>query len=152
MNLSACKMKALVAQWCPTLSDPWTEETGSSVHGVLQARILGWVAISFTRGSSWPRDRTQVFCIEGKFFIIWATREAPIQDTWMQSPFRTEDTKMQLNFTNIFEILRQILFDNILMIYIHTLYDDNNHILLYGILFKTQANISKRYAVLTLIN
>ena len=44
---------------------------------------------------------------------------------------------MQLNFTNIFEILRQILFDNILMIYIHTLYDDNNHILLYGILFQT---------------
>ena len=46
---------------------------------------------------------------------------------------------MQSNFTNIFEILRQILFDNILMIYIHTLYDDNNHILLYGILFQTQA-------------
>ena len=46
---------------------------------------------------------------------------------------------MQLNFTNIFEILRQILFDNILMIYIHTLYDDNKYILLYGILFQIQA-------------
>ena len=39
-----------------------------SVHGILQARILGWVAISFSRGSSQPRDRTQVSCIAGSFF------------------------------------------------------------------------------------
>ena len=49
---------------------------GSSVHGILQARILEWVAISFSRGSSWPRDRTQVFCIAGRLFTIWASREA----------------------------------------------------------------------------
>ena len=48
---------------------------GSSVHGVLQARILEWVAILFSRGSSWPRDQTQVSCITGRFFTIWATRE-----------------------------------------------------------------------------
>ena len=51
---------------------------GSSVHGILQARILEWVAISFSRGSSWPRDWTQVSHIAGRCFNLWATREAPI--------------------------------------------------------------------------
>ena len=46
----------------------------SSVHGILQARILEWVAISFSRGSSQPRDRTQVSWISGRHFTIWATR------------------------------------------------------------------------------
>ena len=49
---------------------------GSSVHGVLQARILGWVAISFSRASSRPRNRTRVSCIAGRLFTDWATREA----------------------------------------------------------------------------
>ena len=49
---------------------------GSSVHGILQARILEWVAISFSRGSSRPRDRTQVSCIAGRQFNLWASREA----------------------------------------------------------------------------
>ena len=48
---------------------------GSPVHGILQARILEWVAISFSRGSSQPRDQTQVSCIASRFFTIWATRE-----------------------------------------------------------------------------
>ena len=46
---------------------------GSPVLGILQARILQWVAISFSRGSSWPRDRTWVFCFAGRFFTAWAT-------------------------------------------------------------------------------
>ena len=50
---------------------------GSSVHGILQAGIPEWIAISFSRGSSWPRDQTQVSCIVGRFFTNWATREAP---------------------------------------------------------------------------
>ena len=49
---------------------------GFSVHGIFQARILERVAISFSRGSSWPRDRTQVSCIVGRRFTLWATREA----------------------------------------------------------------------------
>ena len=53
---------------------------GSPVHGILQARILEWVFIPFSRGSSWPRDRTQVSCIAGIFFTTWATREALM--TW----------------------------------------------------------------------
>ena len=53
-----------VAQPCLTLHDPVDcSLPGSSVHGVLQARILGWVAIPFSRGSSQPRDPTQVSCI-----------------------------------------------------------------------------------------
>ena len=49
---------------------------GSSVHGILQARILEWVAIPFPRASSRPRDWTCVSCIAGRFSTIWATREA----------------------------------------------------------------------------
>ena len=49
---------------------------GSSVHGILQARIPEWVAIPFSRGSSWPKDRTRASCVAGKFFTVWATREA----------------------------------------------------------------------------
>ena len=49
---------------------------GSSVHGIFQARILEWIAISFSRGSSWPRNWTQVSCIAGRFFTDWAMRDA----------------------------------------------------------------------------
>ena len=46
-----------------------------TVHGILQARILEWVAFPFSRGSSQPRDQTQVSPIAGRFFIHWANRE-----------------------------------------------------------------------------
>ena len=49
---------------------------GSLVHGIFQAWILEWVAISFSRGNSWPRDWTQVSGIAGRRFTVWATREA----------------------------------------------------------------------------
>ena len=60
-----------VAQLCPTLYDPM----GYTVYGILQARILEWVAIPFSKGSSQPRDQTQVSLIAGGFFTSWATRE-----------------------------------------------------------------------------
>ena len=50
---------------------------GSSGHGIFQARILEWVAMSFSRGSSQPRNWTGVSCIAGRFFTNWVTREAP---------------------------------------------------------------------------
>ena len=68
------KVKVLVAQSCLTL---WNSVDcslpASSVCGILQARIVEWVAIPFSRGSSWPRGQTQVSCIAGRFFTIWAT-------------------------------------------------------------------------------
>ena len=71
------EVEVLVTQLYPTLYDPVNcSPPGSSVHGILQALILEWVAIPFSRGSSWPRDQTQVSCIAGRFFTIWATREA----------------------------------------------------------------------------
>ena len=61
-------------QLCPTLCNPVDcSPPGSSVHGILQARILEWVAISFSRGSSQPRDWIQVSCIAGRRFNLWAT-------------------------------------------------------------------------------
>ena len=66
-----------VAQSCRTLCDPLgCSPPGSSVPGVLQARILEWVAVSFSRGSSQPRNQTQVSCMVGRFYTVWATREA----------------------------------------------------------------------------
>ena len=51
--------------------------SGSSVHGFSQARILEWVVISFSKGSSWPRGWTHVSCIDQQVFYRWTTREAP---------------------------------------------------------------------------
>ena len=59
----------------PVVSDSVTP-MDYTVHGILQARILEWVAFPFSRGSSQPRDRIQVSCIAGGFFTSWATREA----------------------------------------------------------------------------
>ena len=62
-------VKVKVVQLCPTLCNPvdWGPP-GASVHGILQARILKWVAIPFPRRASQPRNQTQVSCIAGRFF------------------------------------------------------------------------------------
>ena len=66
-----------VAQWCPALwGTMGCSPPSSSVYGVIQARILEWFAILFSRGSSRLRDQTQYSCIAGRFFTIWATKEA----------------------------------------------------------------------------
>ena len=70
-------MLCLVTQLCLTLCDPMDYKLpGFSVHGILQARIREWVAIPSSKGSSLSRDWTQVSCIAGGFFTIWATTEA----------------------------------------------------------------------------
>ena len=86
------KVKVLVAQSCLTLYNPMDcSLPGSSVHRIFQGRILEWVAIPFSRGSSWPKDQTQVSCIIGRFFTIWTTREALV---WPgNSPIRQRLTK-----------------------------------------------------------
>ena len=65
-----------VAQSYLTLYDPTgCSLPGSSVHGILQARILEWIAVPFSGGSSWPRDQTQVSCIAGRLFTFWDTQK-----------------------------------------------------------------------------
>ena len=65
------KSESEVPQLCPTLCDPMDCSLSvSSVHGIFQARVQEWIAISFSRGSSRPRNRNQVSCIAGKFFTI----------------------------------------------------------------------------------
>ena len=67
----AVKESERVTELCLTLCDPMDcSPPGSSVHGILQARILEWVAIPFSRGSSGPRDRTQVSYITGRFSTV----------------------------------------------------------------------------------
>ena len=62
-----------VTQLCPTLCN----SVNYTVHGILQARILEWVAVPFFRGSSQPRDRTQVYCIAGGFFTTLNHQGSP---------------------------------------------------------------------------
>ena len=64
------KVRVFVAQPCPTVCNPMDCRSGSSAHGILQARILEWVAIPFSRGSSQPRDQTQVSYIADRFFTV----------------------------------------------------------------------------------
>ena len=74
-----------VAHLCPTLCNPVDcSLPGSSLHGILQARILEWVAIPVSRGSSQPRDRTWVSHIAGRCFNLSATREAYLPITFLQ--------------------------------------------------------------------
>ena len=72
-----------VAHSRPTLGDPkdWGPP-GSSTHGIFQARLLDWVAISFSRRSSWPRDRTRVFRIADKRFTVWTTTESKFTQSY----------------------------------------------------------------------
>ena len=71
VGVSRCK----VTQSCQTLCDPVDcSLPGSSVREIFQARVLEWVAISFSRGSSWLRDWTRISCIADRCFTIWATR------------------------------------------------------------------------------
>jgi len=72
-----------VTQLCLTLCDPMT----CTICGILQARILEWVAFPFSRGSFQLRDQTQVSCIAGGLFTSWATREAPRILEWVAHPF-----------------------------------------------------------------
>ena len=89
-------VKVKVAQVRLTLCDPMDY----TVHGILQARILEWVAVPFSRGSSQPRDGTQVSRIAGGFFTSWATREA--QEYWsgslslLQQIFLTQESNWGL--------------------------------------------------------
>ena len=77
LELRLKESESEVTQSCPTLCDPMDcSLSGSSVHGIFQARVLERIAISFSRGSSQPRNQTWVSHFAGRCFTIWATREA----------------------------------------------------------------------------
>ena len=75
-HILCCCCCSLVVKPCPTLCNPMDcSPPGSSVYGISQAKILEWVAISFSRGSSWPRDWTPVFSIGRQILYHWTTKE-----------------------------------------------------------------------------
>ena len=94
---------AKVTQSCPTLCDP----KDYAVHGILQARILEWVAFPFDRGSFQPRNQTQVSCIAGGFFTTWATREAQEHCSGypISSPADHPDQELNLDLLHCRQIL-----------------------------------------------
>ena len=72
-----------VTQSCPILYNPIDcSLPGSSIHGIFQARILEWVAISFSKGSSWPRDRTWVSCLAGGILYRQRHQRSPKFEIW----------------------------------------------------------------------
>ena len=83
--IQGCESQKVVTsgEW-KLLSQVWLFATLWTLHGILQAGILEWVAFPFSRGSSQPRDRTQVSHIAGRLFTSWATREA--QEHWSGQP------------------------------------------------------------------
>ena len=101
-----CMCGCSVTQSCPTLCNPMDcSLPGSTVHGIFQASILEWGAISYSRASSWLRDQTQVSCISftGRWIIYyWATWEAPCS-LWANCKMKAQDPL----FKNFLKLLRQ---------------------------------------------
>ena len=95
LSLSS-RLCGLIAQSFLTLCDTTNcSLSGSSIHGILQARILEWNAIPLSRGSSWPRDRAKVSCIAGRFFAIWATGKTPMVAQAVKRLLTMWDTRVQ---------------------------------------------------------
>ena len=97
-----------VIQSCPTLWEPMSPP-GSSVHGILQERILEQVVILFSRGFSQPGNRTQVSYIAGGFFTVWATRKTQQRfhnllkqrfQIWFSVGIRKKEGKKKLDWTS----------------------------------------------------
>ena len=99
-----CKMKWSVSH--SVMSDSsWPHglsPSGSSDHGIFQARILEWVAIPFSRGSSWPRDQTLASHIAGRLFTVWATRNKTLYDGKKDFMFKTKIENHRSNLTSLF--------------------------------------------------
>ena len=90
-------MSSLIVLSHSVMSNSWNpidcSLPGSSVHGILQARILEWFAISFSRGSSGPRNQTRVSCIVSRVFTDWTTREV-----WLNEfNFAVHSQKLTIN-------------------------------------------------------
>ena len=97
---------------------------GSSVHGIFQARIMEWVAIPFSRGSSWPRDRTLVSCIGRRVLYHWAIREAPLASIVVQSlshvnslwPHGLQHSRLKFMYTESMMLSNRLIFCCLLLL------------------------------------
>ena len=95
-HITFLESESEVAQTCPTLCDPMDcSLPGSSVHGIFQAIVLEWIAISFSRGSSQPRDWTPVSRIVDRRFTVWATRRVLVSSNYLQLYTKLVFSKMQ---------------------------------------------------------
>ena len=105
IDSAAAAVKSL--QSCPTLCDPIdSTPPGSAIPGILQARTMEWVAISFSRRSSQLRDWTQVSRIVGRCFTIWATREViKCVILWLTEPFKAQETPQYISHKSIHAIM-----------------------------------------------
>ena len=105
------KSESEVAHSCPTLSDPMDcSSLGSSLHGILQARILEWVAIPSIRGSSQPRDQTQVPHSCRQILYQLSHKRSPSTLEWVAYPFSSRSFPINWpNFPKIWQIPTQEL-------------------------------------------
>ena len=93
--------KVLVTWSCPTLCNLMNSSPpGSSVHGILQARTLEWVAFPFSRASSQPRDWIPISCIAGKFFTIWARQGSLILNWYLNNSEQKRKYKGKLQYSH----------------------------------------------------
>ena len=115
---------SLVTQLCPTLCDPMDySPPGSSVHGISQARILEWVAISFPEGSSWPRDWTGVSCLAGGF----STTEPPGKPWSLPQSFVTNMTLLHYISASLCTLLPCSLLNSEMHLTLNLIHNVHHH-------------------------
>ena len=95
-----------ITQSCPTLWDPMDCSLPFSIRGILQARILEWVAISFSRRSSQPRDQTWVSRIAGRRFTVWATSSVLFTENSPPPPPTPSSSYVQFSSVQLFSHFR----------------------------------------------
>ena len=108
-----------VSQSCPTLCDlVGCSPPGSSVHGIFQARILEWVAISYSKGSSWPKDQTHVSwvsCLAGRFFTtVPPVVVQSLSHVWLFATLWAAACQASLSFTISQSLLKLMFIESVM--------------------------------------
>ena len=109
--LYVCLLSCFSLVWLFTTLWIVATQAPSSIYGILQARILEWVAMPPSRGSSWPKDWTHISCFAGKFFTHWATWKAQ-KSVWGILYLTYKQWNIKHNKINFFEWLRMLMGDS----------------------------------------